>query len=422
MALTFGSVFTGIGGFDLALERAGMACSWQVEIEPHCCQVLRRHWPQVARWRDVRDVGGTDLAAVDLLAGGFPCQDLSVAGRRAGLDGARSGLFYEFARLAAELRPSWVVVENVAGLLSSNGGRDMGTVLGTLAELGYRGGYRVLDAEYFGVAQRRKRVFLVFHAGDGSRAVQVLFEPESLPGDPAPRREEGEGLAVAPGGRAGPRGVAPDVDRMTFVPETAGTLLGGAAHGDAHGKPNGSDRVTLLAHPGPAYAVTGAGSKFGSGRHNQDTFVAFIDAYACRGSSSPNQSPVKMDGLSDALDTTGPGAVAFSCKDDGRDVGEIAPTLRSLSHDRSHPNGGGQIAIQRGMAVRRLTPRECERLQGFPDDWTAWGVDERGQRVEIADSHRYRMCGNAVCVPVVEWLARRIVVAAAATRRRYDAA
>ena len=159
--LTYGSLFSGIGGIDLGLDRSGWECKWQCEIEPFCVKVLDKHWPQVKKYHDIREVKPSELEPVDLICGGFPCQDLSVAGRRAGLAGKRSGLFYEFMRIADECAPTWVLIENVPGLLSSNGGRDMGAVLGTLGELGYGWAYRVLDAQYLGVAQRRRRVFIV---------------------------------------------------------------------------------------------------------------------------------------------------------------------------------------------------------------------------------------------------------------------
>src|SRR5690606_36023257 len=193
--LTVGSLFAGIGGIDLGLERAGMQVRWQVEIEDFPTRVLERHWPSVTRHRDVRQVGKHNLEPVDLICGGFPCQDLSVAGRRAGLAGERSGLFFEFMRVVAELTPRWVLIENVPGLLSSNGGRDMGTVLGALAELGYGYAYRVLDAQYFGVAQRRRRVFIVGCLGDWRSATEVLFESESCERDTPPRRKAGSGVA-----------------------------------------------------------------------------------------------------------------------------------------------------------------------------------------------------------------------------------
>ena len=195
--MKYGSLFSGIGGFDLGLDRAGMECVWQVEIEPKCQRVLARHWPNVNRYDDVRTFDGRTAGPVDLICGGFPCQDVSVAGPRTGLAGERSGLFHEFMRIAREARPRWVVIENVPGLLSSGKRRDMGTVLGALADLGCGYAYRVLDAQHFGLAQRRKRVFIVGHLGEPwSAPAAVLLEPASLPGDPPTRRAEGARVAA----------------------------------------------------------------------------------------------------------------------------------------------------------------------------------------------------------------------------------
>ncbi|MHB8511460.1 MAG: DNA cytosine methyltransferase [Actinomycetota bacterium] len=232
----FGSLFSGIGGFDLGLERAGLEPAWQVEIDPSCNRVLERHWPKVGRGQDIRECEEFD--AVDLVCGGFPCQDLSVAGKRAGLAGERSGLFFEFARVVASVAPRWVLIENVPGLLSSNGNKDMATVVGTLAQLGYGWAYRVVDAQYFGVAQRRRRVFIVGCLGDSASAAQILFEPESCSGDPPPsgasrpdfagpvaggaygsgrRSEDDPNLVTSPllgGGRRGYRISADEADQL----------------------------------------------------------------------------------------------------------------------------------------------------------------------------------------------------------------
>jgi len=203
-ALTVGSLFSGVGGIDLAFERAGARVIWNCEIDAKCRSVLRRHWPGVPRFKDVRMVTGDRLRAAglvpDALVGGFPCTDVSVAGRRVGLAGAESGLFFEFARIAEETKPQWLLIENVPGLLSSNRGRDMGTVIGTLADIGYVGTWRVLDAQFFGVAQRRRRVFIVGHLGDGRRAAEVLLEPEGGGGDPPARRATGPVAAPGAGG------------------------------------------------------------------------------------------------------------------------------------------------------------------------------------------------------------------------------
>jgi DNA-cytosine methyltransferase len=201
-APTYLSLFAGVGGFDLGLDAAGWCCAAQVEIDPQARSVLRHRWPHVPKYEDVRHVGRSNLPRVDLICGGFPCQDLSVAGRRAGLAGERSGLFYEFARIIDELAPAWVLLENVPGLLSSNGGRDMAAVVGTLGELGYGWAYRVLDLQHFRIPQRRRRVFIVARAG-GVCPPEILLEPESVRGDPAARGEAGEGAAGGAQGGAG---------------------------------------------------------------------------------------------------------------------------------------------------------------------------------------------------------------------------
>lgn len=312
-----GSLFSGIGGLDLGLERAGMEIRWQVEIDEACNRVLEKHWPGVRRYGDVRGIRGEDLEPVDLICGGFPCQDLSVAGRRAGLAGSRSGLWWEFHRIISELAPEWVVIENVPGLLSSNGGRDMGTILQALGELGYGYAYRVLDAQWFGVAQRRRRVFIVGHLGD-RRAAEVLFEPESCVGDTPPSREARETVATLLASGAGtnrPAGIASETDFLVTQALTCTFANGGADDNKAQA----------------GFIVPAVTSKWAKG-------------------------------------TGGPS---------GDETQNLVCT-------------GG---------VRRLTPIECERLQGFPDGWTDGA----------SDSARYRMLGNAVCVPVAEWIGRRIM-------------
>jgi DNA (cytosine-5)-methyltransferase 1 len=161
--LTFGSLFAGIGGIDLGLERAGMRCKWQVEIDDYATKVLAKHWPDVPKYRDVRGVGAHNLARVDVLAGGFPCQDISNAGKRAGITGERSGLWLEFARLICELRPRYVLVENVAALLV----RGIDTVLGRLAALRYDAEWHCIPAAAVGAPHVRDRVFIVAYANSG---------------------------------------------------------------------------------------------------------------------------------------------------------------------------------------------------------------------------------------------------------------
>jgi len=159
--LTHGSLFSGIGGIDLGFEDAGINTLWQVEIGPFAKTVLEKHWPNVPRFGDVRDVGKHNLKPVNVISGGFPCQDVSHSGARRGLSASRTGLFFEATRIIDELQPEWVVLENVPGLLSSNKGQDFAVVIETLTELGYGVAWRVLDSQFFGVPQKRRRIFIV---------------------------------------------------------------------------------------------------------------------------------------------------------------------------------------------------------------------------------------------------------------------
>lgn len=252
--LTFGSVFAGIGGFDLGFERAGMSCTWQIENDPKANDILKTWWPDVRRHGDVRYSRAEKfrtgrnwewfewLRPVDLLAGGFPCQGISLAGRREGLADARSALFFEFLRIVDELHPRWVVIENVYGLLSSNGGRDMGTILGELEKLGFWWSYRVLDSQYFGVPQRRRRVFIVANSRERTGPFEVLFEPKSCSGHIAPGPAAGKRIAHtltsrsrSAGGSLPGRGQEDDYNLI--YPDQASTLMAKpASRGGDEGK------------------------------------------------------------------------------------------------------------------------------------------------------------------------------------------
>jgi DNA (cytosine-5)-methyltransferase 1 len=180
------SLFAGVGGFDLAMQRNGVEIVASVEIDKACNQVLAKHFPNAKQFTDITEVKGSDLidagfkSSGGIITGGFPCQDLSVAGKRAGLAGERSGLFWHAARIVEETQSEWFIIENVPGLLSSNGGKDFGIVLRTMAELGYSIGWRILDAQHFGVPQRRKRIFIVGRRAGGNSPAEVLFKSEGL--------------------------------------------------------------------------------------------------------------------------------------------------------------------------------------------------------------------------------------------------
>jgi DNA (cytosine-5)-methyltransferase 1 len=189
--LTGVSLFAGVGGFDLAMQRQGVKVVASVEIDKKCNEVLAKHFPEATQFTDVTTVTGEDLInagfnpSKGIIAGGFPCQDLSVAGKRAGLAGARSGLFWEAARVVEETQSEYFILENVPGLLSSNKGADFGVVIGTMADLGYSVGWRVLDAQHFGVPQRRRRVFIVGRRSTSGGIAEILFKSEGLRRDPA---------------------------------------------------------------------------------------------------------------------------------------------------------------------------------------------------------------------------------------------
>jgi len=341
------SLFSGIGGIDLAMDRAGWECVGQCEKDPAAMKVLRHHWPNVPKWTDVTELRGVDVGPVDAVVGGWPCQDLSVAGRRAGLAGQRSGLFFEFIRIARECNTRWILGENVPGLLSSNGGRDMGTVLREVAQLGMGYAYRVLDAQHFGVPQRRRRVFIVGHSGaPWSAPVQVLFEPESVRRNPPPRREATPGVAYTSLCGLGSGGADDNDGQAGRLVTTGGRVSMCLNQG---GRFDGESETFVAA------TVVNPGRQWNSAQGEPNLVTAFSN-----GQGDPNFA---RDGLSFALDTQAP------------------------------PNVGG------GATVRRLTPLECERLQGLPDGWT----EPAG-----SDSARYRCIGNSVAEPCVEWITRRM--------------
>jgi len=231
MTMTVGSLFSGCGGFDIGFKQAGFKTIWACEIDRQARAVFRRHFPDAELYYDITELNGATLAPVDVLIFGSPCQDLSVAGKRAGLAGARSGLFMEAMRIvddmAPENRPRVAVWENVPGALSSHGGRDFGTVLG---EMGKRWGgiaYRVLDLQYFGPPQRRRRVFVVGHSGGWRSAGEILFEPEGMRWNPPPRREKGSNITSAITRSFGTGG-ADDVKAQAglYMPEISPCLRG----------------------------------------------------------------------------------------------------------------------------------------------------------------------------------------------------
>jgi len=352
--VTYASFFSGIGGFDLGFDRAGMECSLQVEMDDRARGILTRHWPDVPKLQDVRDVTTTDFGAATVAVGGFPCQDVSLSGKRKGLAGERSGMWFEFHRILQQNTPDWVVIENVPGLLSSNGGRDLATILHGLGKCGYLCAWRVLDSQFFGIPQRRRRVFIVGHFGTGS-AAEVLFESESMSRDSDKDRKKGK---QAP----------------TLTSSGAGmSRCGGGAGAEA------------------GFYVTVA-----HGINEQ------IDTGVC-----PTVKPGTQSVVAGSMVTYSTPAIGIVKEDD------VAMTMQAASGGRGESQNPAYVvqaqpitdgrAIPDGhtLGVRRLTPVECCRLQGFPDDWND------GQ----PDGPRYKQLGNAVSVPVAQWIGRRLVAA-----------
>ena len=343
--MIFGSAFTGIGGIDRGLILAGMQCEWQIEIDLQCHKILNRHYPEVEKFYDVRCCGKENLKPVDLIAGGFPCQDLSVAGKRAGLIGERSGLWFEFERIIDELGPKWIVVENVPGLLSNKEGMDFATILRRLVECGYGVAWRVFDAQYFGVPQQRRRVFIVGHLGDGC-AAEVLFEREGLCWNSSACGEEWQEVAAplkanSPSRRNG--GSNPIINEFVIARALRSRSL---SNGHISGR-GGEDDFDLI-----SYSIS---TQPGKRLSAEDNYVVWDKQQITRPLNGTRITP----GLSRTL------------------------------------NQNGAMMV----GVRRLTPLECERLQGFPDGYT------EGQ----SDTARYRQLGNSVAIPVIEWIGRRIM-------------
>lgn len=406
--MKFGSLFAGIGGIDLGLERAGMECAWQVEIDQQCHNLLGKKWPETERFEDVKNCGSGSLESVDLISGGFPCQDVSVAGRRAGLDGKRSGLWFEFHRILAEAHPRWVIIENVPGLLSSNEGHDFAVILRGLADLGYGVAYRVLDAQYFGVAQRRRRVFIIGSLGDGS-AAEILFESESLRRNLAPSRKAGKVAPAIPASGAGTSrtgNARTEADMMIAAPVTARQGKGGFTDPANDGlvsaiqpKRGGDDDNDAQAHhliaaPLRSRSSPNSNAPGRGGEDDENIVIGFTpgnsaDSYGI-GEEKELSPPVRGGGAG-AKPTI---AFAQNTRDEVRELG--GNKVDALANQ---PGMKQQTFLSGQMGVRQLTPTECERLQGFPDGWTDG----------FADTVRYRMLGNAVCVPVAEWIGRRIL-------------
>jgi DNA (cytosine-5)-methyltransferase 1 len=406
----------------------------------------------------------TNVSNVDVLVGGTPCQSFSVAGLRKGLDDPRGNLMLTYLAIADKYRPKWLVWENVPGVLSSNGGLDFASLLRGMGELGYGFAYRILDAQYFGVAQRRRRVFVVGYLGDWRRAAAVLFERDSLSGNPAPSREKGQGAASATrksvASSRWPADISSTLDTTfgtkqgledqhvnagcpMFVPAEMSTVQtlrakrpgeGGMSHDHEHivsvlspalntcsGANHAPDTKAYVVQP-IAYNITfcdANGTR--SDRPNGGLYVSETDVSSTMTKAGIGTNVAQPIGIFQdseygiaQYDTAGtlragriPAhqmAVAFSAGNsaNARSIGyteEGTPPLRASA------SGSNQVpTMAQGMAVRRLTPVECERLQGFPDTYT----DIKSKGKATPDGSRYKALGNSMAVPVMAWIGKRI--------------
>lgn len=401
--MRFLSVCSGIEAASVAWMPLGWRAVAFSEIEPFPCAVLAHHYPDVPNWGDMTKFKEWPDANVDLLCGGTPCQSFSVAGLRKGLDDPRGNLMLTFGAIAGRYRPRWLVWENVPGVLSSNGGRDFGAFLGMLGELGYGVAYRVLDAQYFGVAQRRRRVFVVGYLGDWRRAAAVLFERHSLSGDPAPSREARKDVAGTPAGGARKRGwysyddvpgVGIDYTNGLIQGDISGTIDAGQDRGNrgqgvlqAFGGNNQSGPIDVATALNACASASGrmdfesesfvvSNPLLGKGNCSHDATKEVYVAHSLRGEGFDASEdgtgrgtplvPVPFDTTQITSRENGsnpkPGdpchplaagahapAIAFDCKSSGQNgfgIGiEVAGTQRAMAHSGSHSNGGGHQAV-----------------------------------------------------------------------------
>jgi len=455
--MRFLSMFSGIDAASVAWNHLGWKAAAFCEIEPFPSAVLAHHYPNVPNLGDVTKADFDAIGPVDLVVFGSPCQSFSIAGKRLGLDDPRGNLALLGGRVVYHKRPRWFVFENVPGLLSSDGGLDFGTLIAAFAGYppgsvfaapeggwrnsgvveqagpnGYGLAWRVLDAQYvrvdgyeWAVPQRRRRVFVVGYLGDWRRAAAVLFERESLRWDSPPRRKAGKGFAgdVAPSLVSSGRGVeragdtrgqdpivamclnahpnGSDAETETLLP-VAHSLRGGGFDASEDGTGRGTPLAPIFAREsGPGFwmqdDVAGTLRAEGEDRPSRPSHVLAFDTY--------NQSLSDISpSLRNPNGTFGDGlpAVAFQSRasaDNSMNPSDVAPPL-------DVGKAGGVSVGQRGMMVRRLTPMECERLQGFPDRYTA--VPYRGKLA--ADGPRYKALGNSFAVNVVRWIGMRIQI------------
>ena len=433
------SVCSGVEAASVAWHEMGWSPVAFSEIEPFPSAVLAHHYPNVPNLGDMTKFNEWKLnEPIDLLVGGTPCQSFSVAGLRKGLEDPRGNLMLTYCAILDKFKPKWCIWENVPGVLSSNGGRDFGAFLGALAELGYGFAYRVLDAQHFGVPQRRRRVFVVGCLGDGVSASKVLFEPESMLGNTPKSRSSRQTVA------RGSESRSPNGDT------TIGTLLArdykGVGNQDlTDGRGLVLEPIVYETHPNDSrvkemgnvcQTVT---SRWGTGGGNVPIALA-ENTIGRQPMNGGNGTGFTENGPMYTLNATGVHGVAYGfeagiAKREGnpnRFSEELSPTIRanmgdnqaSVAHTFKIRGGGGDGGkgylgqdektftisttqdqqLFANMAVRRLTPIECERLQGFPDGYT----DIKSKGKDTPDGPRYKALGNSMAVPVMKWIGTRI--------------
>lgn len=422
--VTYGSLFSGLGGFEVAFDRAGMQCKWQVEKDKDCLSVLHRHWPDVPKHEDVCAVGRHNLESVDIICGGWPCQDVSVAGLRAGISGARSGLFFEAARVVGELRPALVLLENVPGLLSSHAGRDFSSVLMALHKLGARDiAWRTLDAQYTGVPQRRRRIFLVadFRTG-GESAGEILFESSRVPWRPPTMRKARPRVAArltsgSSGSGINQSGREDDENllvagilqsRHSLTVDNVENLIVNALTASGGGPDDNQAMAGHLIAFDLAQITSGVNRTRAEPGLPVSTLASCSRMHVAESVTGAISHALSSEGADASEDGSGRGTpiIAQSVSLRGREGDATAELGGDQACALMSSQGGGDkaYALTRSR-VRRLMPVECEKLQGLPENWTRYREDG----TELSDSARYRMIGNAVALPVVTWIAHRIV-------------
>ena len=424
--LTHIDLFAGIGGFALGFERAGIKTLAHVEIDEACQSVLRSHWSDHVILSDVTDAGSHNLPYADIISYGSPCQDMSIAGKREGLTGKRSVLFYEAARIIREINPRYSIWENVPGALSSNKGLDFRAVLkellqtdvpmprsGRWASSGMvRAGqkelaWRVLDSQYFGVPQRRRRIFLVL-CTRGDSAAEILFEREGSSGNTPQSKTAGEDIAASIVSRIGKGG---------FTDPTNDNIIPFVQNQRNEVRDLGDKAGAIAANEGMKQRNYIAFSPFSHYDYEQSEQAATIhNARQFSGSEHLIATDKKAYNVMPTNSTKDYKAIEAK-HSQALTTGGNHGSNQGGTYIAWHENKGGILTPSdhakalrsgasysyQGVGVRRLTPTECCRLQGFPDNWNE----------NMSDTGRYRQLGNAVTVNVTHWIGRRIVDAVA---------